>query len=34
MYFENTEASVRRKLDMILENKVVQKLNLEKNVFY
>ena len=25
---------VRQKLDMILENKVVQKLNLEKNVFY
>ena len=24
----------RQKLDMILENKVVQKLKLEKNVFY
>jgi hypothetical protein len=29
-----TGASVRQKLGMILENKVVQKLNLEKNVFY
>ena len=27
-------ASVRQKLGMILENKVVQKLKLEKNVFY
>ena len=27
-------AAVRQKLDMILENKVVQKLKLEKNVFY
>ena len=27
-------APVRRKLGMILENKVVQKLKLEKNVFY
>ena len=27
-------APIRRKLDMILENKVVQKLKLEKNVFY
>ena len=27
-------APVRQKLDMILENKVVQKLKLEKNVFY
>ena len=27
-------APVRQKLGMILENKVVQKLNLEKNVFY
>ena len=26
--------SVCQKLDMILENKVVQKLKLEKNVFY
>ena len=26
--------SVRQKLGMILENKVVQKLKLEKNVFY
>ena len=26
-------APVRQKLDMILENKVVQKLKLEKNVF-
>ena len=25
---------VRQKLDMILENKVVQKLKLKKNVFY
>ena len=25
---------VRQKLDMILENKVVQKLKLEKNVFF
>ena len=28
------EAPVRQKLGMILENKVVQKLKLEKNVFY
>ena len=28
------EAPVREKLGMILENKVVQKLKLEKNVFY
>ena len=28
------QASVRQKLGMILENKVVQKLELEKNVFY
>ena len=27
-------ASVRQKLGMILENKVVQKLKLEKNVFF
>ena len=27
-------APVRQKLGMILENKVVQKLKLEKNVFY
>ena len=27
-------ALVNQKLDMILENKVVQKLKLEKNVFY
>ena len=27
-------APVRQKLGMILENKVVQKLELEKNVFY
>ena len=27
-------ASVHQKLDIILENKVVQKLKLEKNVFY
>ena len=27
-------APVRQKLDMILENKVVQKLKLEKNIFY
>ena len=27
-------ASVCQKLDMILENKVVQKLKLEKNVFF
>ena len=27
-------APVRQKLSMILENKVVQKLELEKNVFY
>ena len=27
-------APVRQKLSMILENKVVQKLKLEKNVFY
>ena len=27
-------APVRQKLDMILEKKVVQKLKLEKNVFY
>ena len=27
-------APVRQKLDVILENKVVQKLKLEKNVFY
>ena len=27
-------AAVRQKLGMILENKVVQKLKLEKNVFY
>ena len=27
-------AQVRQKLGMILENKVVQKLKLEKNVFY
>ena len=29
-----TGAPVRQKLGMILENKVVQKLKLEKNVFY
>ena len=28
------EAPVRQKLGMILENKVVQKLQLEKNVFF
>ena len=27
-------APVRQKLSMILENKVVQKLQLEKNIFY
>ena len=27
-------APVRQKLSMILENKVVQKLKLEKNIFY
>ena len=27
-------APVRQKLDMILENRVVQKLELEKNVFF
>ena len=27
-------APVHQKLDMVLENKVVQKLNLEKKVFY
>jgi len=34
LYFENTGAPVRQKLGMILEDKVVQKLKLEKNVFY
>jgi len=37
LYFENTGSAtqVRQKLSMILENKVVQKLKLEKkNVFY
>ena len=28
------EAPVRQKMGMILENKLVQKLKLEKNVFY
>ena len=31
LYFENTGAPVHQKLGMILENKVVQKLKLEKN---
>ena len=30
----NREAPVRQKLGMILENKVVQKLKLDKNVVY
>jgi hypothetical protein len=34
LYFETTGGPVRQKLGMILENKVVQKLKLEKNVFY
>ena len=33
MYFENRGVPVRQKLDMILENKVVQKLKSEKIVF-
>ena len=33
LYFENTGAPVCQKLGMILENKLVQKLKLEKNVF-
>ena len=32
--FRIQDASVRQKLGMILENKVVQKLKLEKNVFF
>ena len=35
LYFENTGSAtqVRQKLSMILENKVVQKLKLENNIF-
>ena len=32
LYFENTGALVRQKLGMILENKVVPKLKLEKKI--
>ena len=34
LYFENTGSASSSKLGMILENKVAQKLKLEKNVFY
>ena len=34
LYFENTGVPLHQKLDTILENKVVQILKLEKNVFY
>ena len=34
LYFENMGSISSSKLDMILENEVVQKLELVKNVFY
>ena len=33
LYFENTGAPIPQKLGMILKNKVVQKLDLEKKIF-
>ena len=34
LYFENTGSASSSQIGQILENKVVQKLKLEKNVFY